>query len=54
MRQAGRILKPYRDLRQDHGSILKLFTTPELAAEITLMPIEMLGVDAAMAARELA
>ena len=48
MRQAGRILKPYRDLRQEHGSILKLFTTPELAAEITLMPIEMLGVDAAI------
>jgi uroporphyrinogen decarboxylase len=48
MRQAGRILKPYRDLRQRHGSIQKLFTTPELAAEITLMPIELLGVDAAI------
>lgn len=48
MRQAGRILPPYRKLRQQHGSISKLFNTPELAAEITLMPIEMLGVDAAI------
>ncbi|MYA21713.1 MAG: uroporphyrinogen decarboxylase, partial [Gemmatimonadetes bacterium] len=48
MRQAGRILKPYRDLRQRHGSLLKLFKTPELAAEITLMPVDLLGVDAAI------
>ena len=48
MRQAGRILKPYRELRQRHGSLLKLFQTPELAAEITLMPVDMLGVDAAI------
>lgn len=48
MRQAGRILKPYRDLREKTGSILTLFKTPELAAEITLMPVEMLDVDAAI------
>ena len=48
MRQAGRILKPYRALRQRHGSLLTLFKTPELAAEITLMPVELLGVDAAI------
>lgn len=48
MRQAGRILKPYRELRQQHGQISTLFNTPDLATEITLMPIEMLGVDAAI------
>lgn len=48
MRQAGRILKPYRALRQRHGSLLTLFKTPELAAEITLMPVDLLGVDAAI------
>ena len=49
MRQAGRILKPYRDLKESvGGSISKLFKTPELAAQVTLMPVEMLGVDAAI------
>ena len=48
MRQAGRILAPYRALREKHGSIHHLFNTPELAAEITLMPVDLLGVDAAI------
>ena len=48
MRQAGRVLEPYRALRAKHDSIQTLFTTPELAAEITLMPIDMLKVDAAI------
>ncbi len=48
MRQAGRVLKPYRDLREQHSSIQTLFTTPDLAAQITLMPIDLLGVDAAI------
>ncbi|MCC7261070.1 MAG: uroporphyrinogen decarboxylase [Candidatus Latescibacteria bacterium] len=48
MRQAGRILQPYRQLREKTGSILKLFKTPELATEVTLMPVSMLGVDAAI------
>ncbi len=48
MRQAGRILKPYRDLKQEAGSLSTLFNTPELAAQVTLMPVEMLGVDAAI------
>lgn len=48
MRQAGRVLKPYRDLRAQYPSIQTLFTTPDLAAQITLMPIDMLGVDAAI------
>ncbi|MFA6109930.1 MAG: uroporphyrinogen decarboxylase [Candidatus Latescibacterota bacterium] len=48
MRQAGRILPPYRELREKVGSIESLFTTPELAAQVTLMPVELLGVDAAI------
>lgn len=48
MRQAGRILAPYRALREKHGSIHTLFNTPQLAAEITLMPVHQLGVDAAI------
>jgi len=48
MRQAGRILQPYRELREKTGSILKLFKTPDLATEVTLMPVSMLGVDAAI------
>jgi uroporphyrinogen decarboxylase len=47
MRQAGRYMPSYRKLRAKH-SLFDLFFTPELAAEITLMPIEQLGVDAAI------
>ena len=48
MRQAGRILQPYRELKNRVGSIESLFKTPELAAEVTVMPVRMLGVDAAI------
>ncbi len=47
MRQAGRYMPSYRKLRQKH-SLRELFFTPELAAEVTLMPIEQIGVDAAI------
>ena len=47
MRQAGRYMPSYRALREKY-SLYDLFFTPELAAEITLMPVEQLGVDAAM------
>jgi uroporphyrinogen decarboxylase len=47
MRQAGRYLKPYRDIRVKHG-ILEMCKNPELAAEVTLQPIEILDVDAAI------
>src|SRR5438477_8180844 len=47
MRQAGRYLPEYRALRQKH-SLLELCHTPELAARITLQPVERLGVDAAI------
>src|SRR5438270_512804 len=47
MRQAGRYLPEYRALRQKH-SPLELCHKPELAAQVTLQPIERLGVDAAI------
>jgi uroporphyrinogen decarboxylase len=47
MRQAGRSLPEYRALREKH-SILEMCSTPELAAQATLQPVERLGVDAAI------
>ena len=47
MRQAGRILAGYRELRERYD-ILTLTRTPELCAEVTLMPVRQLGVDAAV------
>lgn len=48
MRQAGRILSEYRAVREKAGSFIKLATTPELAAEVTIQPVDILGVDAAI------
>ena len=47
MRQAGRALPEYRELRR-HGSILESIRSPELAAEITMQPVRRYGVDAAI------
>ncbi|HLH01841.1 MAG TPA: uroporphyrinogen decarboxylase [Bryobacteraceae bacterium] len=47
MRQAGRYLKPYREIRARH-SILEICKKPALAAEVTLQPIDILDVDAAI------
>jgi uroporphyrinogen decarboxylase len=47
MRQAGRYMKQYRDMRTKHG-ILELCKRPDLAAQITLQPVEILDVDAAI------
>jgi len=47
MRQAGRYLPEYRALRGKH-SLLEMFFTPKLAAEVTLMPIHRFGFDAAI------
>ncbi len=47
MRQAGRTLPEYRRLREKH-SFWQLCTTPELAAEATLQPLERFPLDAAV------
>jgi uroporphyrinogen decarboxylase len=47
MRQAGRSFAAYRKLRERYG-ILQLAKTPDLCAEVTLMPVRELGVDAAV------
>jgi uroporphyrinogen decarboxylase len=47
MRQAGRYMPEYRAMRARHG-FLDLCRNPEAAAEVTLQPVERLGVDAAI------
>jgi uroporphyrinogen decarboxylase len=47
MRQAGRYMAEYRALRSKH-SILELCKTPELAAQVTLQPIDRFPLDAAI------
>lgn len=47
MRQAGRCLAEYRKLRERYD-ILTMARTPELAAQVTMMPVDRFGVDAAV------
>ena len=48
MRQAGRILPEYRAVRASVSGFKELAETPELAAEVTVQPVDILGVDAAI------
>jgi uroporphyrinogen decarboxylase len=48
MRQAGRILPEYRAVREKLTDFIELVKTPERAAEVTIQPVDILGVDAAI------
>lgn len=47
MRQAGRYLPQYREVRKHHD-FTRMYKTPRVAAEVTLQPVDILGVDAAI------
>ncbi|MBD3808267.1 MAG: uroporphyrinogen decarboxylase [Epsilonproteobacteria bacterium] len=48
MRQAGRYLPEYMEVRKKAGNFLNLCHNPKLAAEVTLQPVDIVGVDAAI------
>jgi uroporphyrinogen decarboxylase len=48
MRQAGRVLPEYRAVRAKTKNFIEFVKSPELAAEVTVQPVDILGVDAAI------
>jgi uroporphyrinogen decarboxylase len=48
MRQAGRILPEYRAVRESVSGFIELAKTPALAAEVSIQPVDILDVDAAI------
>jgi uroporphyrinogen decarboxylase len=48
MRQAGRYLPEYMKVRAQAGNFLNLCHNPALAAEVTIQPLDIVGVDAAI------
>ncbi|HHH20659.1 MAG TPA: uroporphyrinogen decarboxylase, partial [Nitratifractor sp.] len=48
MRQAGRYLPEYMAVRAKAGDFLNLCHNPTMAAEVTLQPVDIVGVDAAI------
>jgi len=48
MRQAGRVLPEYRAIRARAGSFIDLVRNPEMACEVTIQPVDLLNVDAAI------
>ncbi len=47
MRQAGRYMPEYRAIRENHG-FLEMCYNPELAVEVSMQPVDLVGVDAAI------
>lgn len=47
MRQAGRYMQEYRDIRSKYG-FLEMCRNPELAVEVSMQPVDLVGVDAAI------
>lgn len=48
MRQAGRVLPEYRETRSRAKNFIEFVKNPELACEVTIQPVDILGVDAAI------